>query len=101
MFQCPTDTKFDGKISEGHTHSETLDKIAESLRKLRQTQQAIIADQKEEAQWTPVEEAKNAPAASTTTNKDEAPKDPPDSGKVKRAAVEKAGVTGTQPQAKP
>ena len=101
MFQCPTDTKLDGKIGEGHTHSETLDKIAESLRKLKQTQQAIIAAQKEEAQWTPIEDAKNAPAASSSTPKNATTKDPPDSGKVKRAAVEKDGVTGPQPQAKP
>ena len=101
MFQCPTDTKFDSKISEGHTHSETLDKIAESIRKLRQTQQALFAEQKEEAQWTPVEDANKSASASSGTKQDEAPKDPPDSGKVKRAAVEKDGVAGPQPQAKP
>ena len=100
IFQCPTDTKFDGKIGEGHTHSETLDKIAESIRKLRQTQQAIIADNKADAQWTPVALEGTAAASSSmpTTPNEEAPKDPPDSGRVKRVAVEKAGATVPQQQ---
>ena len=64
IFQCPTDTKFDIKAGEGHNQSTTLDKIAESIRKLRQVQQALIADSKEDAQWTPVEETKSAASAS-------------------------------------
>ena len=79
-----------------------------------------MADNKADAQWTPIEEAKLAASASeapptlgtvlqatqqeATTpaqhGKDQAPNDPPDSGRVKRAAVEKAGAKGPQPKSK-
>ena len=120
IFQCPTDTKFDIKIGEGHNQSSTLDKISESIRKLRQVQQALIADNKADAQWTPIDGGQATTAASSNSAapptlgtvlqatqkqeaatpaqnaKDPAPKDPPDSGRVKRAAVEKAGAKGPQ-----
>ena len=121
IFQCPTDTKFDIKIGEGHNQSSTLDKISESIRKLKQVQQALIADNKADAQWTAVEGGNSPNAASSasaaaptlgtvlqaTQNqeattpaqnppKDSAPQDPLDSGRVKRAAIAVAGATGPQ-----
>ena len=78
-----------------------------------------MADNKEDAQWTPIEETKTAASASEAPTlgsvllapqqgdttpaqhgKDQAPNDPPDSGRVKRAAVEKAGAKGPQQKAK-
>ena len=84
--------------------SETLDAITESIRKLRQNQQALIADKSADAQWTdvPSNASSSTPTLSTVlttpkkddqkagTNAQDGGKDRND-GKAKRAAVAKAG----------
>ena len=102
-------------MDEGHNHSDTLDKITESIRKLRQTQQAIIAEKQADSQWTPIEGA-TTPASSSTAptlstvlatpmQEDQPPapqatgqKDRQDSGRVKRVAVAKEGEQAPQQQ---
>ena len=110
IFQCPSDINFDIREGEGHNQSNTVDKISEVLRKLKQMQQALIADNKADVQWT-IEGGNSPDAASSacaaaptletilqTPQKEEttAPIDPQDSGRVKRPAIAVAGAAGPQ-----
>ena len=84
IFQCPADMKFDIKV--GHTQSDVLDKISESIRKLRHMQTALTG---EETDWVDCEGMEAAPAPQKDT------KAASSGARVKRQATGAKGASAT------